>query len=77
MIWFLATGEDRAQDYRLLCGDQVKSGSADLAVGIDGDFVELRTAVKTVRRRSQVLRRLGLLAANVESRSTSSVDVAW
>jgi hypothetical protein len=77
MIWFLATGEDRAEDYQLLCGDQVKSGSADLVIDIYGDFVELSTTVKTVRRRSQVLRRLGLLAANVESRSTSSVDAAW
>jgi hypothetical protein len=76
MIWFLTTGEDRTEDYLLLCGDQMESGSADLVVTIEDGFVELRTAAKTIRRRSQVLRRLALLAANVESHSISKVDAA-
>jgi hypothetical protein len=65
-IWFLCTGVDRSADYRLFYSS---SDSPCLPPGYDamlhddGRLVEFRTKDRAIRRRSQMARRLAVLAA--------------
>jgi hypothetical protein len=74
MIWFMCTGLDRTGDYRLYCcktsEPQVPEGY-DALLWLDGDFVEFVTNDLRVRRRSRMMQRLGLLAANGFDRTST------
>lgn len=69
-IWFLATGEDRSDDYKLALSDN-RNPHADATISLRNGFVELHTPGRVVRRRSAVISRLAQLAANVASESSS------
>jgi hypothetical protein len=66
-IWLMCTGQDRSADYRLCyheaATDAVPNGF-DAILTSDGGFVEFRTRDLHVRRRSRMVQRLGMLAAN-------------
>ena len=66
-VWFFSFGEDPGRDYRLFCHggeiDRVPAGY-DAALGVSGGFVTFLAGDRTVRRRSPMVRRMGLLAAH-------------
>jgi hypothetical protein len=64
-IWFLLTGEDRSDDYRLLFGDAGDHESADVVISPGDDFLRVRLRERVFDRRSAVIRRLAALSANV------------
>jgi len=66
MIWFLTTGELRDTDYILRFGES-DPGTADMAVMTEGEFVVVRTRNTSVRRRSKLIKRLALVAAQKAS----------
>ena len=71
MIWFMCTGQDRLDDYRLCYRDEATTTvptGYDAVLVPDGDFVEFRTCDKALRRRSRMAQRLGLLAATTVDR---------
>jgi hypothetical protein len=72
VIWFMCTGRDCSSDYRLCYRDKPARHlppDCDVVLSRDRDYVELRTRDTTVRRRSRLVQRLGLLAAQrVEQR---------
>lgn len=63
VIWFLATGKKRQDDYVLNLGALTKD--ADLAITFDGAITTLQFAETTVTRRSNIIRRLAPVAAGV------------
>jgi len=76
VIWFLVTGEDSAQDYRLCCAESGRLEDFDAVLRMDGDFVEFRTATRAVRRRSRAICRLAAILAQVDDGVESPAAVA-
>lgn len=60
LIWFLATGKTRADDYVLAADDAVQG--AGLAVTLDGDTVRIRLSDQVFTRPSRIIARLLPLA---------------
>jgi hypothetical protein len=70
-IWLMCTGQDRIGDYRLSYREgmtQAVPNGYDVMLASDGDFVEFRTHDICIRRRSRMVRRLGVLAAQTIER---------
>jgi hypothetical protein len=65
-VWFFCLGEDPGCDYRLFCHggeiDHVPAGY-DAALSVSGGIVTFLSGDRTVRRRSPMVRRMALLAA--------------
>ena len=65
-IWYLCVGEDRGRDYRLFFasrGARRIPDGYDAALTSSGNVVEFRSEEHVVTRRSPMVRRLALLAA--------------
>jgi hypothetical protein len=60
IIWFLATGEVRDDDYSLTFGSHQKG--SDVAILMDGGIATLRSAKGVIVRRSNVIRRIAPFA---------------
>jgi hypothetical protein len=66
LVWFFCTGEDRADDYRLVFStspDEPLAKQDGAMLVQDAAGLEFRTAELTVRTRSRIVARLGALAA--------------
>ena len=66
-IWMMSTGEVPPDDYRLCYRDDPGAElplACDAMVIVDGGWVEFRTRDRLVRRRSRMVQRLAVLAAN-------------
>ena len=65
-VWFLCTGEDRTDDFRLFYGGPSAGrdpAGYDAILIDDGQMLEWRTGGHSVRRRSRMVQRLAALAA--------------
>jgi hypothetical protein len=66
-VWQMCTGATAPKDYRLCYREGAASElpqGCDAMVSCDGGFIEFRTSDRMIRRRSKMVQRLALLAAN-------------
>jgi hypothetical protein len=74
LIWLLAMGEDRQEDFRLRLGPGEVDCEDALVVTPQGDFVELRTSDRKVVRRSVAIVRLAQMAIE-SSHATGELEL--
>jgi hypothetical protein len=73
--WFLCTGDDPVDDFRLYYASEPVDGvprGYDAVLVDDGDMIEFRIKDRSVRRRSRMAQRLSALAAQNVSGASSS-----
>lgn len=74
-IWFLLTGEDRSDNYRLHFGDVGGGEQADLVVTPCDDVLRVWLDGREFERRSVAIGRLAALSANVVPQVAQEVPV--